>query len=245
MLFGSKKIPITEIFPEDFIDIHSHLLPGIDDGSKNMDNSIELIEKLVSNGIKRFITTPHTMAEVYPNTPEIILQKRDELRIELKKRNINVSLDAASEYLLDHDFYNKLKAGDVLTFGKSKYILVEMSFFNAPNNLKELLFEIQLAGLKPVMAHPERYNFYGGKIEEFRSLKNYGCKFQLNLLSLTSHYGKQVQKTSYKLLEEGLYDFVGTDTHHTGHTALLRTIATKKNKKYLRRLVLNNCNILD
>ncbi len=245
MLFGSKKIPISEIFPEGFIDIHSHLLPGIDDGSKSMENSIELIQKLASNGIKRFITTPHTMAEVYPNTPEIILQKRDALREELKKRNIDVSLDAASEYLLDHDFYNKLKAGEVLTFGKSKYILVEMSFFNAPNNLKELLFEIQLAGLKPIMAHPERYNFYGGKMEEYRSLKSYGCKFQLNLLSLTSHYGKQVQKTTYKLLEEGLYDFVGTDTHHTGHTALLRTIATKKNKKYLDRLILNNCTILD
>lgn len=245
MLFGKRKVAIQEIFTEGFIDIHSHLLPGIDDGSKNMENSIELIEKLSKHGIKRFITTPHTMAEVYPNNPEIILGKRDELREELKQKGIEVELHAASEYLLDHDFLNKLEKGEVLSFGKENYVLVEMSFFNAPNNLRELLFQIQLKGYKPILAHPERYNFYQGDMKEFQKLKDLGCAFQLNLLSLTPHYGKHVQKTSYKLLNAGMYNFVGTDTHHTGHTALLGSIANKKNKKLLQVLIENNKKILD
>lgn len=245
MLFGKRKIDIKEIFTEGFIDIHSHLLPGIDDGSKSLENSLELIEKLQACGICKFITTPHTMAQVYPNTPEIITEKKEELSQVLSEKGLDVELDAASEYLLDHEFFGKLDRGEILSFGKNKYILVEMSFFNAPNNLRELLFEIQLRGYKPILAHPERYNFYHGDLKEYQKLKNLGCAFQLNLLSLTSHYGKHVQKTSYKLLKEGMYDFVGTDTHHTGHTSLLKTIATKKNAKWLKPLVENNKKILD
>lgn len=245
MFFGNKNIPIQDIFSPEFIDIHSHLLPGIDDGSKSIENSIELISNLKQYGIRRFLTTPHTMAEVYPNTPEIILRERDNLREELKKRGLDIELHAASEYMLDHQFKDHLENDRVLTFGKRNYILVEMSFFNAPNNLKELLFSIQMKGYTPILAHPERYNFYGGKLEEYQELKTLGCKFQLNFLSLTKQYGSSVQKTSYKLLEAGMYDFVGTDTHHTGHTQLLKTIATKKNAKYLKPLIKNNETILD
>ena len=246
MLFGKRKVPVNEIFSEGFIDIHSHLLPGIDDGSKDLENSIELIEKLRELGIKKLITTPHTMTDVYPNNPIIINEQLEVVQQELKVRGIkDVEISAASEYLIDHDFLNKLQQKEILSFGKKNYVLVEMSFFNPPNNLKEVLFQMQVQGYKPIMAHPERYNFYKGEVETFKELKELGCSFQLNLLSLTPQYGKHVQKTSYKLLEKGLYDFVGTDTHHTGHTALLNTIATKKNKKWLQPLIENNKNILD
>lgn len=240
LFFKKKEIPLVEFFPKDFVDIHSHLLPGIDDGSKNLDNSIDLISKMSSYGIKNFITTPHVLGDVYPNSSKTIKSKLEEVRIELKKRNItDVTINAAAEYMMDEQFSIRLEENDILTL-KDNYILVEMSYFNAPLNLFEILFEIQLKGYKPVLAHPERYGFYHNNFESYHKLKNAGCLFQLNLLSLTEQYGKGVQKVSNQLLKENLYDFVGTDTHHHNHLELLKRIGNKKNLKNIEHLLLNN-----
>ena len=222
MFFSRKKrIPITNFFTEDFIDIHSHLLPGIDDGAKSIDDSISLIETMRSYGIKNFITTPHVLGDVYPNTPEIITTKLSELRDQLKERGLeDITISAAAEYMLDEQFAKWLKSEEILTL-KGNYVLVEMSYFSAPINLYDLLFEIQLKGYKPVLAHPERYNFYHNDFENYYKLKKAGCLFQLNFLSLTEQYGKHVQKISQKLLELSMYDFLGTDTHHSRHLNLL------------------------
>ena len=238
--FKKKEIPLNEFFPQDFVDIHSHLLPGIDDGSKNLDNSIDLIKKMSSYGIKNFITTPHVLGDVYPNSSSTIKSKLKEVREELKKRSISdVSIRAAAEYMMDEQFSILLEKNDILTL-KDNYILVEMSFFNAPLNLYDILFEIQLKGYKPILAHPERYNFYHNDFDSFYKLKKAGCLFQLNLLSLTEQYGKHVQKISNQLLKKNLYDFVGTDTHHNNHLELLKKIGTKKNLTILKELLNNN-----
>ena len=238
--FKKKEIPLNDFFPQDFVDIHSHLLPGIDDGAKNLDNSIDLIKKMSSYGIKNFITTPHVLGDVYPNSSSTIKLKLKEVREELQKRNIkDVTISAAAEYMMDEQFSILLEKNDILTL-KDNYILVEMSFFNAPLNLYDILFEIQLKGYKPILAHPERYNFYHNDFESFYKLKKAGCLFQLNLLSLTEQYGKHVQKISNQLLKENLYDFVGTDTHHNNHLELLKKIGTKKNLEILKELLNNN-----
>ncbi len=243
LFFKKKEVPLTEVFPKGFVDIHSHLLPGIDDGAKSLDNSIELISKMASYGIKNFITTPHVLGDVYPNSSETIKEKLKEVRNELSKRGINdISISAAAEYMMDEQFAERLKNDDILTL-KDKYILVEMSYFNAPFNLYEILFDIQLRGYKPVLAHPERYNFYHSNFENYYKLKKAGCVFQLNLLSLTEQYGKGVQKIAQKLLKENLYDFVGTDTHHNNHLRLLKKIGTKKIKLQIERLLKNNIKI--
>lgn len=240
LFFKKKKVELTEIFTEGFVDIHSHLLPGIDDGAKNIDNSLELISTMRSYGIKNFITTPHVLGDVYPNSSETIKNKLEEVQQELKTRGISdVTFRAAAEYMMDEQFSKRLKNNDILTL-KDNYILVEMSYFNAPFNLYEILFEIQLKGYKPVLAHPERYNFYHTEFENFYKLKKAGCLFQLNLLSLTEQYGKPVQKTADRLLKENLYDFLGTDTHHKNHLRLLATIGTKKIKDKIQHLVENN-----
>jgi tyrosine-protein phosphatase YwqE len=241
MFFSRKKrIPITDFFTSDFIDIHSHLLPGIDDGAKSIDDSIALIEIMRSFGIRNFITTPHVLGEVYPNTPEIIKTKLSEVKKTLIDRGItDVSISAAAEYMLDEQFAKALKNDEILTL-KDSYVLVEMSYFSAPINLYELLFEIQLKGYKPVLAHPERYNFYHNDFDHYYKLKKSGCLFQLNFLSLTEQYGKNVQKISQKLLQLGMYDFIGTDTHHSRHLNLLTTLATEKHKKNLELLMKNN-----
>ena len=240
MLFFKKKIPLTDFFTDGFVDIHSHLLPGIDDGAKDMDTSIALLLKMASFGIKNFITTPHVLGSVYPNSSEVIKQQLAAVKKELEKREIKgISIQAAAEYMLDGEFSALLDQKDILVL-KDNYILVEMSYFSAPINLYELLFEIQLKGYKPVLAHPERYNFYHTDFKSYYKLKQAGCLFQLNLLSLTDQYGKGVQKTSEKLLKENLYDFVGTDTHHQNHLELLPKIGTKKTLEKIKHLLNNN-----
>jgi tyrosine-protein phosphatase YwqE len=238
--FKKKEIPLNHFFSNGFVDIHSHLLPGIDDGAKDLNNSIELIQKMSSYGIKNFITTPHVLGDVYPNSSETIKNKLKEVRDELNNRNIkDVTINAAAEYMMDEQFSDLLEKGDILTL-KDNYILVEMSYFSPPINLFEILFQIQLKGYKPILAHPERYNSYHNNFEVYYKLKKAGCLFQLNLLSLTEQYGKFVTKTAEKLIKENLYDFVGTDTHHKNHLNLLQKISTKKNLKNIEHLLKNN-----
>jgi tyrosine-protein phosphatase YwqE len=238
--FKKKEKLISNFFDSSFIDIHSHLLPGIDDGSKDLENSIQLIRTMYSYGIKNFITTPHVLGDVYPNTSEGIKKKLEEVKEELKKQGLHdINLSAAAEYMMDEQFSELLKNDDILTL-KDNFILVEMSYFSAPMNLYDILFEIQLKGYKPVLAHPERYNFYHNDFESYYKLKKAGCLFQLNFLSLTEQYGKHVQKTSQKLLDLDMYDFVGSDTHHSRHLNLLGTLLTEKNKLTLEKLMKNN-----
>ena len=201
---------------------------------------LNLNELLSPYGIKNFITTPHVLGDVYPNSSQTIKEKLIEVQNELKRQNItDITVSAAAEYMMDEQFIELLKKDDILTL-KDNYILVEMSYFSAPFNLYEILFDIQLKGYKPILAHPERYNFYHNDFENYYKLKKAGCLFQLNLLSLTPQYGKNVQKTSTKLLQEGFYDFVGTDTHHLKHLELLKTIGTEKIKNSISHLLENN-----
>lgn len=235
-----KEIPLTDFFTPNFVDIHSHLLPGIDDGAKNMEDTIALILKMRSYGIRHFITTPHVMGSIYPNTTAVILQKLADVKAAMLAAGItDISMSTAAEYLLDEMFAARLEKGDILVL-KENFILVEMSYFNAPVNLYEQLFQIQLKGYKPILAHPERYSFYHQDFEQYYALKKAGCLFQLNLLALTSHYGKNVQKTTLRLLKEGLYDFVGTDVHHQRHLNMLPKIGSAKNLKKIQQLLTNN-----
>jgi protein-tyrosine phosphatase len=237
LFFKKKKIPLNEFFPKGFVDIHSHLLPGIDDGAKDLETSIALIQKMASYGIKNFITTPHILGDVYPNTPEVIKRKLKEVTDELKRRNLlDISISAAAEYMMDEKFTDLIEKEQLLTL-KDNLVLVEMSYFSPPINLYEILFQLQLKGYKPILAHPERYNTYHNNFKEYYKLKRAGCLFQLNLLSLTEHYGKHIQKTTEKLLKENMYDFVGTDAHHHQHLETLQKIGTLKNLKSIEDLM--------
>ena len=237
LFFKKKKIPLSEFFPNGFVDIHSHLLPGIDDGAKDLETSIALIQKMSSYGIKNFITTPHILGDVYPNTPEVIKRKLKEVTDELKRRNLlDISISAAAEYMMDEKFTDLIEKEQLLTL-KDNLVLVEMSYFSPPINLYEMLFQLQLKGYTPILAHPERYNSYHTNLENYHKLKRAGCLFQLNLLSLTEYYGKQVQKITKKLLKENLYDFVGTDAHHNQHLETLQKIGTLKNLKSIEDLM--------
>lgn len=215
LFFNKRRTILRDLIPEGYIDIHSHLLPGIDDGAKNMEDSRYLINSLHEIGFKEIITTPHIMDIIWDNTADDILKKKQEVQREL---NLKIPFNAAAEYMMDDSFFNLIKKDELLTL-KDNYVLVEMSYQNAPMQLYDMLFELQVAGYKPVLAHPERYVFYHKNYNEYTKLKKAGCLFQLNLLSTVGYYGNGVLQTAQKLLEKGMIDFTGSDVHHKNHVA--------------------------
>ena len=230
--FLKSKPTLAALIPSNYVDIHSHVLPGIDDGAKNLKDSQFLMESMINLGFKKCITSPHTMANVYNNTIETIKNAKMKIETDLPDLAQKLDLKAASEYFIDENFIENFKSNPLLTL-KDKYVLVEMSFLNPPIQLHEYLFELQLAGYQPILAHPERYSFYHSNFKEFEKLKKMGLKFQLNLLSSVGYYGPDVAITSDKLLKNGFIDFVGSDIHHKQHIdSFSRKIVLKETKAF-------------
>lgn len=212
-------------------DMHSHLLPGIDDGSTDTATSLELIKGFEALGYKKIITTPHVLWEIYPNTTDTILKKRDELRNEISKAGINIEFNAAAEYFIDDHFAEHLNSKTPLLTISGNMVLVEFSMVNMPMDLQDVLFEMQMQNYQPVLAHPERYTYLFRRKEFFDQLKDAGCYFQLNLLSLSGHYGEDVQKLAEHLLKKNYYDLAGTDLHNSRHLSLLQKLPSSHLKK--------------
>src|SRR5436189_775921 len=203
-------------------DVHSHLLPGIDDGSQDMPTSLQLIREMKALGYKKLITTPHVMWDMYQNTREIILEKLDRVRMRLKEESVDIELHAAAEYFIDDHLGDLLKQKEpLLTFGNN-LVLVEFSMASQSFELKEILFEMQMQGYQPVIAHPERYTYLQANKDFYDELKDTGCFFQLNILSLSGYYSETVMELGRYLAKKQYYDLVGTDLHHFRHLDALK-----------------------
>ena len=213
-----KKPYLKDLIPDQYVDFHSHLLPGIDDGAKFEHHTIQLISSLRELRFHQFVTTPHVMKSVWDNTFESINSKCSETNKMLQNAGVDVALRCAAEYLMDGNFSELFKTTSLLTL-KDNYVLVEMSYINPPIQLYQILFDLQVAGYKPVLAHPERYLFFHKNLSQYEKLKNAGCLFQLNLLSTVGYYGEEVAMTAKKLLKKGLIDYVSSDVHHNNHVA--------------------------
>ncbi|MEL1240135.1 tyrosine-protein phosphatase [Flavobacterium flavipallidum] len=237
-LFKSKPT-LKELIPDNHIDIHSHLLPGIDDGAKNIEDSLGLTNSLIQFGISQFITTPHIIQHVWENTHEQIIATKNNTVEVLTKNNITVPFKAAAEYLMDDQFVRLFQTESLLTL-KDNYVLVEMSYINAPIQLYSILFDLQVAGYIPVLAHPERYLFYHKNFSEYDKLKKAGCLFQLNLLAVVGYYGENIAKIAEQLLQKGMYDFVGSDVHHNKHIEAFSHKTTIKDVNPLKEIIKNN-----
>ncbi len=217
------------------VDLHSHLLPGIDDGVKTTEESLELIKAFQNAGFKKLITTPHIMQDYYPNNPEIIQSKLIELKKVLKDQNINIELETAAEYYLDDIFLRSIKSGDkLLTFGKN-YLLFETTFQDKPLFLEEAIFEMQSKGYFPILAHPERYNYLIKDWKLTQHLKNSGVLFQLNTISLGGFYSSESKKFGEKLIDNKMIDFVGSDCHGMRHFDAMMT--TMKKSRYWNKVM--------
>ncbi len=202
-------------------DLHSHLIPGIDDGSKTMKDSITLIRELWDLGYRKLITTPHIMNDYYKNTPEIILSGLDNLHAELTKQGIKMEIEAAAEYMLDDGFMDKLEAGDLLTFG-NKFVLVEMSYIEEPPNLNAMFFELQTNGYQVVLAHPERYNYWHHDFSKYQDLFDRNVYLQMNINSLTGWYSPESKNIAERLIENKLISFLGSDLHNQNYLRELK-----------------------
>lgn len=222
------------------VDMHSHLIPGIDDGSKTMEESLELIKRLSGYGIRKLITTPHIMSEYYRNTPEIINMGLSDLRKAVKSEGIEIEIEAAAEYYMDEIFLEKIKSGEeFLTFGP-KHILVETGFINKPQMLLETFFQLEMAGYKPILAHPERYQYLIADKELLEDLVDRQICFQVNLLSLTGFYSKQVKDFAEILLERNLIKFFGTDCHNPRYLDMLETLTRSKSYAKIQEMEILN-----
>lgn len=190
-------------------DWHSHILPGVDDGVENIEDSLSILAEYERMGIESVWLTPHIMEDV-PNSPRALKARFAQLS---ERYDGPVKLHLAAENMIDRLFIDRLESGDLLPIGsKGNMLLVETSYFNAPYNLNKTFEKIKSKGFHPLLAHPERYN-YMESISEYEQLKKLGVLFQLNMLSLTGFYGKIAKDKAHRLLKMGMYDAVGSDIH--------------------------------
>jgi tyrosine-protein phosphatase YwqE len=227
-------------------DMHSHLLPGLDDGAETVEHSLDLLRALRDMGFRKLIMTPHIMGDFYKNTPEGIRESLLLLRETAANAGLgDIALECAAEYYLDEFLGRKLTDGtEMLTFGGDKrYLLFETSYMNEPLNLFEIIFELKSQGYTPVLAHPERYTYLYGRLADIeRMRRDFGVLLQVNLNSLAGYYSPAAKKVAEQLIDAGLVDFVGTDTHHLRHTETLlrRALPQPYMEKLLQLPLLNN-----
>jgi len=229
------------------LDFHNHILPGIDDGSPNVETSLSLLRGLKELGFDQIKCSPHTIADTHPNTPDTIRNSFRILNEYLDSQNYPQVASCASEYMLDDIFLNRLKDKKEFLCVKGNNILVELSYAAKPDHLESYSFQLQIEGYIPILAHPERYGYYHKRWESnYEHLKNLGFDFQLNLLSLTPYYGKEVQNMAQQLLEAGFYDYACTDCHHERHLHALQQHFTKDSlEKLVSQYQLKNDTLID
>lgn len=227
-LFGTRKVNTPDLSLLG-ADMHSHLLPGLDDGLQTMEQSLAFLRELSAMGYSKLICTPHILSDMYPNTPETILPRLEMVRKEAAAAGIPVEIEAAAEYMIDLEFERLIASGQrLLGFGTRNYILVEMSYVAVSPNVEKIIFDLQMKGFKPIMAHPERYTYYHQDAGKYQRLIDLGCHLQVNLLSLSGYYGKQVKNAAEALLKKNMVSFLGTDMHHQRHLEMLKELALRK-----------------
>jgi len=244
-IFGTKKEAGAAVAPASALlaDMHSHVLPGLDDGAETIEQSVALMQSLYHLGYRTLVMTPHIMGDFYKNTPEGINGKLTLVKEAAKTHGINLQLECAAEYYLDEWFTARLdRREQLLTFGgEKKYLLFETSYLNRPIQLNEAVFMIKSAGYTPVLAHPERYTYLYQEFNKLPELREKGVLMQVNINSLGGYYSAAAQKVAEKLIDQKLVDFAGTDAHNLKHlNALKKAHASKYYQKLLQLPLLNN-----
>lgn len=233
------KPKLSDLIPEGAVDIHSHVLPGIDDGAPDISHTTKLLEGLRKIGFTQCIATPHTLPEIWDNTTIGIKDNFQSTKQILEEPNQTMLYHVASEYMVNETFLERLQSEPLLTI-KDNIVLIEMSYMNPPLALKEIIFQIQLKGYQPLLAHPERYLFYHQNTKMYKTLKDLDVKFQLNLLSSVGYYGSSVAKVADFLLKENMIDFVGTDVHHMKHLSSFENKIIIKSEAQLQSAIERN-----
>lgn len=231
IFFGKKKTPRLPDLSWIGTDMHSHLVPGIDDGVPDLDAALHLIKGFAALGYRKLITTPHVLWDLYPNSPQTILPGLEAVQQAARAEGMDIELQGAAEYFMDEHFQQLVQEKTPLLTLRDQLVLVEFSMLTAPLDLQDMLFQLQIQGYQPVIAHPERYAYLQRRRDFFDELKTSGCLFQLNILSVTGHYGAVVQELADYLLRKGYYDYAGTDMHHARHLESLQRLTPSQVQK--------------
>jgi protein-tyrosine phosphatase len=204
-------------------DIHAHFLPALDDGSPNMEESIKMIEGMKALGYQKLICTPHVMHGYYQNSSEVILKSVEDLKEAVAEKGIDIQLEVSAEYNFDRELLKRLDEDDILSFGNDdyRYLLFELSYFNEPMGLNELIVKIKEKGYIPVLAHPERYPYFSETREKYAALQAQGVLFQINLNSLSGLYPGGAKPTAKWLIEQDMVQFIASDAHRIDHVRML------------------------
>ena len=221
-------------------DMHSHFLPGVDDGARTMDESLAMLRKMQEFGYQKCILTPHIKMGTYPNAESDLQLRFLELTQAMKTVGLTIQVELAAEYYLDDHFLNRLENTPLLTFGPQRYVLVEFSFVNPPVFEIETFQQIIDKGYTPILAHFERYVYFHGSIASAETYRAMGVNIQLNLNSLTGHYGPDVKKQAERMLDQFTVDFVGTDAHRMDHLVLLENHLSSPYLAQLNERLLKN-----
>lgn len=223
-----------------FIDIHNHILPSIDDGAENIEESIELLKAFSEFGVTRFICTPHIMHNYYDNTPKTIEQSFKKLKKVVKKEGLsNIKIRYAAEHMIDDNFERILKKEKTLPLN-STHLLVEMSYLQPSINFESAIKKIKKQQLFTVFAHPERYLYlHNNYLKTYHELKSKGILFQLNMLSLGGYYGNDIQTIAFKLLDENMYEFIASDVHNMRHLNAIKEITLSRRRMDKILLLIN------
>lgn len=217
---------------EGLCDFHNHLLPGIDDGSKHVTMSLNMLRTYQRLGFSSVIPSPHVYQELYPNTPETIKKAFQELTTVNHLDKVPCIPSYGAEYMVDETFIKNLESGIPNLLFCKKYILLEIHFFGGTQHLEQACFELSQKGVVPILAHPERYHRLE-TVAQFQALKQKGFYLQLNALSLLGHYGPQVKQKAQLLLKSGLYDLVATDAHNPQNLEQLFSLRLSKKQGLL------------
>ncbi|MFN5020348.1 MAG: tyrosine-protein phosphatase, partial [bacterium] len=220
--FFKKKPHPSFPFHQLKTDVHSHIIPGIDDGSPDAETSLLLIRGMIDLGYENFTATPHVMEDMWRNNTESISEGFNVLRNAMDEAGIQNDVRMAAEYLVDGNLESLLESKQELLRIQDNWVLIEVSFIQPPRNLRELIFEMQIQGYQPVFAHPERYNYYHKRLDELKEIKDAGCLFQSNILSFSGYYGTAAQQCAGWMAEKGMIDLLGSDIHHERHLEALR-----------------------
>lgn len=236
-MFGNLFRSKTSANPVDFsligADMHSHLIPNIDDGSKSLEDSIYLIKCLYDLGYRKLVATPHIMSDYFKNTHDIILNGLETLKDAVEKAGIPMVLEAGAEYMYDDGFLKKVESGNLITFGEN-YLLIELSPYFPPEKFFDTIFELKTSGINPILAHPERYAYWHESPDIYQSLHDREILLQINIPSLSGYYTPQIKKIAEMLIDKDLVDFVGTDLHNENY---YRQLLKAQQSKYLEKLV--------
>ena len=225
-------------------DMHSHLVPGIDDGVHDSGQALACLQQLSDWGLKRIITTPHVSRDWYPNDTATLQEGKMSLQTLVDANNLPIRVDVAAEYMIDEFFPRLLDTDDLLSFGVERYLLIEIGWVAPPQQFEAILFRMQTRGYIPVLAHPERYTYYFGDEEALSRLRNAGCLFQLNWLSLVGRYGEKVRTQARLLLKNKWVDFIGSDLHRPNDLSALGSLFVLPDYELLRAQPLRNASLL-